>query len=115
MSRAEARANAGAACIFAALGDETRLTLLSRLSGSDSKSITDLSQGLPLSRQAVTKHLRVLERVGLVESSRVGRESRFSFRPKRVEEAKRYLEVVSAQWDDALTRLRDFVEAPAGG
>ena len=96
--------------VFAALGDPTRLALLSRLSDGESRSITRLSADTRLTRQAVTKHLRVLETAGLVSSSRVGRESRFRFRPEPIAELRAYLDQVSRQWDDALARLRDFVE-----
>ncbi|MDH6231185.1 DNA-binding transcriptional ArsR family regulator [Mesorhizobium soli] len=96
--------------IFAALGDPTRLSLLTRLSDGQSRSIASLSADTQLTRQAITKHLHVLENVGLVKSSRTGRESRFAFQPQAVAEAKAYLDSVSRQWDDALSRLRAFVE-----
>ncbi len=96
--------------IFAALGDPTRLSLLTRLSDGQSRSIASLSADTLLTRQAITKHLHVLESAGLVRSSRVGRESRFAFQPEAVVEAKAYLDTVSRQWDDALSRLRAFVE-----
>ena len=99
-----------AAPVFAALGDRTRLSLLERLSDGRSRSIASLSTDSELTRQAVTKHLHVLERAGLVNSVRVGRESRFAYRPEPVAEARSYLESVSAQWDEALARLRAFVE-----
>lgn len=100
----------GAAPVFAALGDPTRLSLLARLSAGRPLSIAELSAGAEITRQAVTKHLRVLERAGLVHSDRVGRESRFAFRPEPLSTAQRYLDAVAAQWDDALARLRAFVE-----
>lgn len=109
MSSAEIAA-AGPARIFAALGDPTRLTLLRRLSDGDARSIARLSQDTHLTRQAVTKHLHVLEDAGLVASLRVGRESRFSYRPEPVQAANAYLRAVSAQWDDALGRLKTLVE-----
>lgn len=96
--------------IFAALGDRTRLSLLSKLSDGQTRSIASLSADTSLTRQAITKHLRVLENAGLVRSSRVGRESRFAFRPEPIAEARCYLDSVAAQWDDALARLRTFVE-----
>lgn len=96
--------------VFAALGDRTRLSLLMTLSDGGTRSIARLSADISLTRQAVTKHLRVLESAGLVSSVRVGRESRFAYRPEPVAEAKSYLDSVSAQWDEALGRLRDFVE-----
>lgn len=96
--------------VFAALGDRTRLSLLVRLSDGQARSIAKLSADTQLTRQAVTKHLHVLESAGLVSSSRVGRESRFAYRPEPIVAAKSYLDTVSAQWDDALSRLRSFVE-----
>lgn len=100
----------GPAPIFAALGDRTRLALLSTLSDGQSRSIAKLAAGTALTRQAVTKHLHVLEQAGLVACSRVGRESRFAFRAEPIVEARSYLEDVSRQWDDALSRLRAHVE-----
>ena len=96
--------------VFAALGDDTRLLLVERLSDGKAKSIMRLSQGLGLSRQGVTKHLRVLENAGLVQSHREGRESRFRFVPGRVRSASSYLERVAADWDEALLNLKTFVE-----
>lgn len=104
------RAEPGPAPVFAALGDRTRLSLLRRLSDGQSQSIARLSQDTSLTRQAVTKHLHVLKSAGLVESVRVGRESRFAYRPEPIIEAKAYLAAVSAQWDEALARLKAFVE-----
>jgi DNA-binding transcriptional ArsR family regulator len=98
------------ATVFAALGDGTRLSLLTRLSDGHRRSIAALSADTRLTRQAVTKHLRVLETAGLVSSTRVGRESQFAFRPEPILEIRTYLESVSRQWDDALSRLRAFVE-----
>ena len=99
------------AAIFAALGDRTRLSLLMTLSDGGRRSITMLSADTSLTRQAVTKHLRVLEGVGLVESVRHGRESRFACRPEQLDVARAYLDRVAAQWDDALGRLKAFVES----
>jgi DNA-binding transcriptional ArsR family regulator len=108
-SPAGATAHAPAA-IFAALGDQTRLSLIHRLSDGRPRSIASLSADTAITRQAVTKHLNVLEEVGLVASSRIGRESRYSFRPETIEEIRAYLDEVSRQWDDALGRLKSFVE-----
>ena len=98
------------ATVFAALGDETRLALLAQLYGGERRSISELSQGSALTRQAITKHLRVLERVRLVHARREGREQVFEFNPEPMEGLKEYLERVSAQWDGALARLKAFVE-----
>jgi DNA-binding transcriptional ArsR family regulator len=102
---AEARAAA-----FAALGDGTRLALVGKLSRNPSQSIARLAEGSTLTRQAIAKHLRVLEGAGLVEHVRAGREARFALRPKPLHELRTYLDEVSAQWDDALLRLKSYVE-----
>ena len=96
--------------VFAALGDPTRLALLMKLSDGGGRSIAKLSTDTRLTRQAITKHLHVLEKAGLVSSSRIGRESRFAYRPEPMTQARAYLDTVSAQWDDALSRLRTLVE-----
>jgi DNA-binding transcriptional ArsR family regulator len=101
---------AGHASIFAALGDETRLLLISKLSAGPPQSISRLAEGSPLTRQAITKHLRVLEGAGVVHGVRVGRESLFEFRPEPLKELQSYLERVSSQWEQALVRLKSFVE-----
>jgi len=99
-----------AASVFAALGDQTRLSLVAKLCRGRPSSISQLTEGSQLSRQAITKHLRVLERAGIVHSLRSGRENLFEFDPKPIESIKDYLDLVSAQWDQALTRLKSFVE-----
>jgi DNA-binding transcriptional ArsR family regulator len=98
------------ATVFAALGDETRLALLARLYTGQRRSISDLTTGSKLTRQAITKHLRVLERVRVVHSVRVGRENLFEFNPQPMEEMKAYLECVSELWDRPLARLKALVE-----
>jgi DNA-binding transcriptional ArsR family regulator len=98
------------AAVFAALGDETRLLLIAKLSQGRPYSIAQLTAGSRLTRQAITKHLRVLEGAGLVHSVRDGRESLYEFDPEPMEELRRYLDRVSAQWDEALGRLTAFVE-----
>jgi DNA-binding transcriptional ArsR family regulator len=96
--------------VFAALGDPTRLSLVMTLSDGETRSIASLSLDAAMSRQALTKHLRVLERAGLVESVRAGRESRFVFRPDAVAAAKACLDRAARQWEDALGRLKSFAE-----
>lgn len=96
--------------VFAALGERTRLSLLVRLSDGRARSISALSADTSLTRQAITKHLRVLESAGLVTSLRAGRESRFVYSPEPVNDAKSFLETISAQWGEALGRLKDLVE-----
>jgi DNA-binding transcriptional ArsR family regulator len=111
-----ARRRSGAAAlktnaeVFAALGDRTRLSLLAKLTKGRPQSITRLTAGTSLTRQAVTKHLRVLEDAGVVRSFRVGRESQFELELKRLREVRAYLDHVSRQWDDALARLKAHVE-----
>jgi DNA-binding transcriptional ArsR family regulator len=114
MSRKRHSAIAAKRCpraqLFAALGDRTRLSLLARLCAGQPYSISQLTRRSKLTRQAITKHLRVLERAGIVHSVRAGRESRFQFDPQPMDEIKRYLDFVSQQWDQALSRLKSFVE-----
>jgi DNA-binding transcriptional ArsR family regulator len=98
------------ALVFAALGDPTRLSLVAKLCGGQPCSISQLTRRSRLTRQAITKHLRVLERVGIVQSVRAGRESRFAFDPQPIEGMKEYLNFVSQQWDQAFSRLKSFVE-----
>lgn len=107
---AEAARAADPAPIFAALGDRTRLSLVMKLSDGKTRSITMLSADTSLTRQAVTKHLRVLEEAGLVASLKQGRESLFACRPESLDVARAYLDRVGRQWDDALGRLKAFVE-----
>jgi DNA-binding transcriptional ArsR family regulator len=96
--------------IFAALGDESRLALVERLCQRGPTSVTALSEGASITRQAISKHLRVLAHAGLVTNKRSGRESVWEFRPGRLEEARRALDVIARQWDDAVERLKKFVE-----
>ena len=96
--------------LFAALGDETRLRLLVRLSSSGPESITRLSAKTPVSRQAVTKHLDVLSRAGLIRGNRRGRERIWQVEPQRLVDARLYLDRISRLWDDALGRLQRHVE-----
>jgi DNA-binding transcriptional ArsR family regulator len=96
--------------VFAALGDETRLSLVAKLCRGQPRSISQLTEGSKLTRQAITKHLRVLESAGVVHSVRSGRESLFEFDPEPMEEIKKYLDLVSEQCDQALFRLKSFVE-----
>lgn len=96
--------------VFAALGDQTRLALVRKLSGGQPCSISQLTSGSRMTRQAITKHLRVLESVGIVHSIRTGRENLFEFNPQPIEDLKDYLDLVSKQWDLALARLKSFVE-----
>lgn len=96
--------------VFAALGDATRLSLIAKLSGGHPRSISQLTEGSKITRQAITKHLRVLEKAEIVHSVRAGREHLFAFNPEPLEATKRYLDQISQQWDRALARLKSFVE-----
>lgn len=98
------------ASIFAALGDETRLTLLIKLGTGEPQSIKQLTIDLPVTRQAVTKHLRVLESAKLVSQEAHGRERRFVAQQSGIERAQAALLLIAQQWDDALVRLKAFVE-----
>ncbi len=100
--------------LFAALGDATRLRLLGRLAGGP-LSITRLSEGTGVTRQAITRHLHALGDVGLVRHARRGRERVWDLNRKRLERAKRYLDQIAAQWDDAAERLKAFVEDTGKG
>jgi DNA-binding transcriptional ArsR family regulator len=96
--------------VFAALGDRTRLSLVAKLCDGQPHSISQLTTGSRLTRQAITKHLRVLEGVGLVHSVRRGRTSLYEFDPQPIESVRDYLELVSREWDRRLGRLKSFVE-----
>jgi DNA-binding transcriptional ArsR family regulator len=104
----------GSAALFAALGDETRLRLVARLCDDGPMSISRLTNeaGADVSRQAITKHLRLMHDAGLVRETRRGRESVWQLEPRRLEEARIHLDEISRQWDEALLRLQSFVESP---
>jgi DNA-binding transcriptional ArsR family regulator len=96
--------------IFAALGDETRLRIVMRLSTAGPMSIAHLTKDASVTRQAVTKHLHVLKHAGLARCSRLGRESVWELQPEPLDAARRYLDGISAHWDEALHRLKTFLE-----
>jgi DNA-binding transcriptional ArsR family regulator len=119
MRRSAAAPLEGSAPLFRALGDETRLHVVARLSEEGPLSITELTGGTNVSRQAVTKHLHVLADAGLVHSQRGGgsgdgngdkRENVWTLEPRRLEEARRLLDLISREWDNTLDRLKAFVE-----
>ena len=99
----------GPASLFAALGDEKRLHLLARLA-TGPMAISHLAEGSGITRQGVTKHLRVLARAGLVRGRRRGKESVWQIERRRLEEARRSLDLISRQWDAALDKLKLYVE-----
>ena len=96
--------------VFAALGDKTRLSLVATLCSGEPCSISQLADDSKLTRQAITKHLGVLERAGVVRSSHAGRERLFEFDPEPLEGLQDYLASVSKQWDQTLARLKSHVE-----
>ncbi len=96
--------------VFAALGDETRLRLIAVLCVGGAVSIAQLTSGTDITRQAVTKHLHVLADAGLVRHVKVGRERLWEFEPVQLERARRSLERIAQQWDQALGRLKLAVE-----
>ncbi len=96
--------------VFAALGDKTRLNLLIRLSRDGPRSTQALSKHSAVTRQAVSKHLHVLLRAGLIHDVRRGRERIWQFESKKLDEARRHLDQISRQWDSALARLKRFVD-----
>ena len=101
---------ADSATIFAALGDRTRLQLVARLCDEGPMSIAKLSAGFGITRQAITKHLRVMEGAGLVRSAPRGRESIWQVEQRRLAEVRRHLQLIGAQWDQALAQLKRVVE-----
>lgn len=111
MSAAFAAVPGNAAPLFSALGDETRLGLVARLSSEGAVSIAGLTAGTGVTRQAITKHLQVLEGAGLVRGMRRGRESLWHLEPHRLDVARQYLELISKRWDERIERLVAHVEA----
>ena len=110
MTRSAAERIVDAAPVFAALGDPTRLRIVAALCTSGPQSIARITETGEVTRQAVTKHLDALEQAGLVKSTREGRERIWAIEPRRLADASRYLEQISSRWDEAIERLRAFVE-----
>ncbi len=96
--------------IFAALGDDIRLALVTKLSNGKPSSIAHLTEGTHVSRQAITKHLRVLEKAHIVKHVRAGRETLFALEPETMREAGDFVEMMSKRWDESLARLKSLVE-----
>jgi len=109
MSRA---ADSAVVDVFFALGDETRLSVVRKLGAGHALSATTLSEGAQVTRQAIVKHLQVLEGAGLVTHDRRGREVLYALEARRLEEARAFLDGISAGWDRAIARLRRRVEEP---
>lgn len=113
--RAPIGAGAGPDPVFAALADPTRREILRRVGERGACTATELASDLPVSRQAVVKHLQALAAAGLVDSTRVGREQRFRLTPAPLDEALRWMVEVGAAWDDRLDRLRRRIEGEPPG
>jgi ArsR family transcriptional regulator, cadmium/lead-responsive transcriptional repressor len=96
--------------VFAALADPTRREVVRRLAEEGPATATELAGDLPVTRQAVAKHLATLAEAGLVTSDRQGRETRFSFTPQPLADAVSWMADVSAQWDDRLQALSQYLE-----
>jgi DNA-binding transcriptional ArsR family regulator len=111
-SKAAKRRLAGAAALFAAVGDPTRLALVEDLSNRGPASITMLADRLSaMTRQGVTKHLHVLADAGVIEGAKQGREQVWAINPSRIAEAQQHLGLIAREWDDALTRLKLHIES----
>lgn len=111
MRSANTMATPRSAAVFAALGDETRLRMVARLCRQGPLSIARLTDGFAITRQAITKHLRVMKAAGLVRVSRKGRESVWQLEQQRLADARRHLQLISTQWDETLGRLEEFVKS----
>ena len=101
---------AASAPVFAALGDPQRMALISRLCQRGPLSVTHLTKGTTITRQAVTKHLRVLEAAGLARFEKSGRETMWALDQRPLAKARDQLDIIARQWDEAVERLRAFVE-----
>ncbi|WP_283134407.1 ArsR/SmtB family transcription factor [Rhizohabitans arisaemae] len=100
--------------LWAAVADPIRRRLLDLLLTDGEATATTLAAGLPVTRQAVAKHLAVLERVHLVEGRRHGREVRYGVRPERLDAATRSMALVAARWDERLATIKQLAEDVSG-
>jgi DNA-binding transcriptional ArsR family regulator len=101
--------------LWAAVADPTRRRLLDALLAQGEATATMLAGELPVTRQAVAKHLAVLDRAGLIEGRRRGREVRYAVRPERLDAATRWLARVAAEWDGRLAAIKRLAESPDKG
>lgn len=99
-----------AGAVFAALADPTRRQVLAMVAGEGPLTATELAAVLPISRQGVAKHLAVLDRAGLVVAERSGRETRYTARPDRLDDARAWLDTVGSRWDRRLAALKARLE-----
>lgn len=97
--------------VFSALGDPTRLQVVARLAAEGPLTVSALADGAVISRQAISKHLRVLDEAGIIRGHRDGRSRVWELDPDRLDEARRAVEVISRRWDESLRRLQLLVEA----
>ena len=97
--------------VLVALADPTRRHLLDLLASRGAGTATTLAEGLPVSRQAVVKHLAVLDAAGLVSGNRVGREVRYAVRPAALDAAARWMAALAADWDRRLAKIKRVAEA----
>jgi DNA-binding transcriptional ArsR family regulator len=95
--------------VFSALSDPSRRRLLESLAARESASLSELAVQLPVTRQAVSKHLAALGEAGLVESTRVGRETRYRLTPEPLADALLWMERIGDRWDGRLARLREHL------
>jgi DNA-binding transcriptional ArsR family regulator len=100
--------------VFNALADPTRRKMLERLARGGTVTATGMAEKLPISRQAVAKHLVALRSAHLVDSERVGRETHYRLRPHPLDDAARWIQTVSAEWDHRLEALRRTLETRRG-
>ena len=98
--------------VFGALADDTRRTVFMRVATSGRATASELARDLPVTRQAVAKHLSLLASAGLVESERVGRETRFHARGEPLSDAIEWMTTVGAHWDERLARLAKLADRP---
>lgn len=95
--------------LFAVLGDSTRLNLLTNLVDGKKRSITELTKGTGLTRQAITKHLKLLENANVVKGEKSGRDSLYTLQIESLSEAREIIESIEQQWDETLNRLKIYL------
>ncbi len=104
-----------AGAVFGALSDPTRRALLTAIAAHPAATATELAAELPISRQAVVKHLGALTEAGLLDRTRAGREVRYRFTPAPLSDAVGWMTTVGAEWDERLAVLRRQLGSPAAG